>query len=680
VTRPTMTRVRSRWAGLLAALAPALALAAPPPADTVLLGGRIYTSATPEFAEALAVRDGRLVYVGSGQGARAFVGPKTRVERLNGRLVIPGLVDAHSHPVDTLDLDVCDLASKPMSLRELSAFVRQCRERFAVGPGQRLLVHQWNYSSGNQPDIDFPTLRDSLDQAASDCEVQLLGNDAHHGAFNSLALSHARDLQGQVVGISAATLAGGLSGYRAFIGVDAHGAPDGQVNEDARYLINPRSMVYIEFDKAMADPVRIARHYNSAGITTLMDAMVPADGLPLWDKLYASGAMTLRATLAQFHDPSHTLTADGQVDYDGMVARAVAVRARYERNPQLHADFIKLFADGVVEGNPYSVPPTLGNAAMLAPYLQPVFTTDSAGHATVSGYVDTASAICGDVRAHPEKYDSVADSAAFAHAQGYYPGQCQVSSGRLQHERSVELEYVKRMHLEGFNLHIHVIGDRALRTALDAIEAARAADGNSRTRDSLAHVQFAAPEDVARIGRDRLTVAYTYSWAIVDPDYDMTVVPFLQEVHGNSHEGLYPPGGYYEAHTYPVRSSMAAGATLVAGSDAPVGTRDPQPFVNMAVAVTRHLAGQPTLNPGERISIRDVLAAYTLNGARFLGWDKETGSLAVGKSADFVVVDRDIVRLADTGHADDIADTRVLQTWFQGRRVYGAKPETPARK
>lgn len=642
------------------------------PADTVVLEARIQTSAVPAVAEALAVRAGRLVYVGSNRGARAWVGPKTRVLRMHGRTLIPGLVDAHTHPADSVDLDVCDLGGKPMTLRELSAFVRACRAHYRVAPGQRLRVHEWNYAAGNQPDAGYPTLRSALDQAGADVEIQLLGNDAHHGAFNSLALAHARNAQGAVVGISAATLAGELAGYRAWIGVDAGGEPDGQVNEDARYLVNPRSMTYIELDKVMADPAAVARHYNAAGITTLMDAMVPPEGFPFWDRLYASGHLTLRATLAQFHDPSHSLKPDGSVDYDGLVARAVAVRARYAGHPRLRADFIKLFADGVVEGNPLSVPPTLGNAAMLAPYLQPRFATDAAGQPTVTGYVDTGSATCVEVRAHPDTYSSTAQVAAFMQAQGFHPAQCQVSSGRLQHDRAVELEYVKRMHLAGFNLHIHAIGDRAVRTAVDAIEEARAADGNDRTHDSLAHLQFGAPEDIARIGRDHLYVAFTYSWAVVDPDYDMTVVPFVQPVQGNSYQARYPPGGFYEARSYPVRATRAAGATLVAGSDAPVGTRDPQPFVNMAAAVTRHLAGQPPLNPAQATSIDEVLAAYTLDGARFLGWDAETGSLEAGKSADFVVLDRDIMSLAAAGHADDIAGTRVLETWFMGRRVYRA--------
>src|SRR6185437_4784846 len=169
-------------------------------------------------------------------------------------------------------------------------------------------------------------------------------------------------------------------------------------------------------------------------------------------------------------------------------------------------------------------------------------------------------------------------------------------------------------------------------------------------------------------------LAYTYSWMNVDLDYDMTVIPFLQKVSGNSYESRYPPGGFYETNSYPVRSTLQAGAILVAGSDAPVNSRDPRPFVNMAAAVTRHAAAEPVLNPNQRISIRDVLSAYTISGARFLGWDKEIGSLEPGKSADFVILDRDILALADEGHADDIVGARAIETWFRGMRVYKAKP------
>jgi predicted amidohydrolase YtcJ len=245
-----------------------------------------------------------------------------------------------------------------------------------------------------------------------------------------------------------------------------------------------------------------------------------------------------------------------------------------------------------------------------------------------------------------------------------------VSDGQLYHSREVILEFVKRFHLAGFALHIHVIGDRAARTAIDALEAAQAAGGADLGRDGLAHLQLAHPDDVVRIGRDHLHVAFTYSWAYTDAEYDLMVTPFLEQVAGITIAELVAPGSYYYANGYPVRAVRDAGGIVVAGSDAPVDTRDPRPFINMAKAVTRRRNGLPPLNAGQSISIRDAIDSYTISGARFLGWGAESGSLERGKSADFVVLDRDILGLADQGRVQDVENTRVLETWFLGKPVF----------
>jgi predicted amidohydrolase YtcJ len=149
------------------------------------------------------------------------------------------------------------------------------------------------------------------------------------------------------------------------------------------------------------------------------------------------------------------------------------------------------------------------------------------------------------------------------------------------------------------------------------------------------------------------------------------VIPFFQKVTGNSYEALHPAGSYYEANTYPVRAIKTAGGILAAGSDAPVETRDPRPFVNMTRALTRSYPGKPPLSPQQSISIRDVIDAYTINGAHMLNL-QDAGSLEAGKSADFIVLDRDILALADHGTAEEIAATRVLEPWFRGKQVYAA--------
>src|SRR5271154_5077081 len=207
------------------------------PADLVLTNARIYTADRERsMAEALAVKGGKIVFVGSAADASSWVGPKTTVERLDGKLVLPGLIDSHIHPLDIVDLDVCNLDSRAQkTLRDLSAFVRACALRYRLPKGKWLMVYQWNYTNGNQPDAEFPTLRAALDQATSDNPVELFGNDGHHGAFNSTALAMAKNKSGTVVGFSKATIAEDFAEWRKLIGVDDKGEPNGAVNEDARY-------------------------------------------------------------------------------------------------------------------------------------------------------------------------------------------------------------------------------------------------------------------------------------------------------------------------------------------------------------------------------------------------------------------------------------------------------------
>ncbi len=643
-------------------------------ADIVITNARIYTAtAIRESAHALAILNDRIVFVGTQKDALQWVGPKTVVKHLDGRRVLPGLIDAHLHALDIVDLDFCDLKSEPHTLREISAIARACLDRYQTPAGSRLVIHQWNYTVGNQPDAEYPSLRAALDKASAEHQIELLGNDGHHGAFNSLALASAKNADGKVVGLSKATLNREFAAYRKVVGVDDRGEPNGAVNEDARYLIDVHAMLNSDLAEVAKAPERVAQRLNSVGITGIMDAMASADSLPIYDALQARGQFTMRAVLAQFYDPQRFKRDNGRVDFDAMVAAATAVRTRYAKNELIRADVVKLFADGVLEGNPLAVPPTLPNAASLRPYLQPNFASDKDGTPTVTGYVDTGSPACVQERIDAPKYEDAALAAAFKAEHGFYPTQCTISDGQLQHERVVILEFARRFHAAGFNLHIHAIGDRAVRTAVDAIEAARAANGDATTRDSLAHVQLAHPDDVARIGRNHLFVAFTYAWTYTDTGYDMTVIPFIDKVNGNAYASLHRPDGYYDANAYPVKSVKDAGGILTAGSDAPVDTRDPRPFVNISHALTRRGGGAPALNPKQIISIQEAIDAYSINGARMLGIDKDAGSIEVGKSADFIVLDRDIVKLAAAGKAEDIAKTKVLETWFKGRPVYSAR-------
>ncbi len=632
--------------------------------DLVVLSTKIVTSdpAHPS-AQAFAVTHGRFTYVGNAAGALKLVGAATRVVRLGDRRVLPGLVDAHIHPLGIVDLDECDLESKARNLAEIASIVRDCVARYHLKPGEWLNVQQWNYTNGNQPDAEHPTLRAALDKGAPANPVQLLGNDGHHGAFNSPALALAATPDGKRIGLNRATLAGPFARLRELIGVDASGEPSGGVNESARAAMGKSALAIADVAAIMKAPGRVTRRLNSAGITAFLDAAAEPESFAVYDALEARGQLTAHASLAQFYDPDVIAKPDGMPDYGRIVADAVHWRDHYAHDPLIRADTVKLFADGVMEGNPLAVPPTLPNSPSLTPYLQPVFGRDANGRATFAGrYVDPAGPACTAALATPP------DPAVFMRANGFHPAQCVTGSGRLQHPRPVIMEFVRRMHAAGLTLHIHAISDAAVRTAVDALEAARAGEApGARRPDTLAHLQLVHPADIARIGRDRLFLAMTYSWTYTDPEYDLSVVPFVQRATGDGYDALHTPDSYYERHAYPTGSLKAAGATLVAGSDAPVFTRDPQPFVNMMGAVTRATGGTPALGPvSERLTVADAIRAYTLDGARSLGREADFGSISVGKSADFIVIDADPFTI-DPSRLDKV---HVCQTWFQGRLVY----------
>lgn len=638
-------------------------------ADLILRNGYVYTvDGQRSVVEAVAVRDGLIAALGTNAALAVMEGPGTQVIDLAGRMVLPGLHDTHIHIFGIVEPDVCSFASQAMSLQEMVPFLQQCVRRYELAAGEWLAVDMWNFSEGNQISAELPSLRAALDAVSTDHPIILWGNDGHHGAANSRALEMAVDAHGNAVGLSAATLATVFADYRDIVGVDANGEPNGELNEHARGLVGsgPRR------DPAVLGAMlpQIGEQLALNGITSVQDAALAPAFLPYLAEFEASGAMRFRIRVVNRLEPADYQDAlTGEVRIGQMLEDLEAARARFAGHELIHANAVKIFADGVIEGNPYADPPSLPNAAVLEAYRQPRFRYDPvAGALDVVGYVDTASALCEETRGNKARYDDPQARETFRSEHGFHPAQCSVSYGVLADAEDFMMDYVRQLDAAGFTIHIHVIGDRAVRAAVDALAQVIEPGSGNPQRHALAHAQVVHPDDQRRIGELGLYVAWTYAWALTNPEYDLTVMPFIGDVTAPG--GIYDPTSYRIQNSYPVRSTMAMGAIPTGGSDAPVDDRSPRPFVNMAIGVTRRGLDGNVLNESQAIDIHQMIAAYTINGAHALEQEAITGSIEVGKKADMAVLDRNIVELYESGHGYDIAETQVDMTLFDGKVIY----------
>jgi len=638
------------------------------PADLVLRNGFIYTvDADRSVAQAVAIRGNQIVFVGDDDDAEDFFGPATEVRDLGGKMLLPGLHDVHIHAARIVKTDSCDLESQPRALDEFVPFLSACLRRYAVPEGEWLWALQWNFATGNQPSQRYPTMRAALDAVSTRHPIVLFGNDGHHTAVNSAALARAKNSAGETVGLSADSLLSTFASYRDLVGVDEAGEPNGYLTEYAIDLMDPPTRLEMQdYDATMPE---VAKLLARSGITSIQEASTETAMLPFYQRLEANGKMTFRMRAALFKEfPKGNAALEV---LPKTVEEFEAIRALYKDSALIHPDAVKIYVDGVIEGNPLASPPTLPNAAVIRNYRQPIFEIDpETQQVDVDEYVDLESTECVEYRSHPLAYGSNDAKRRFEEANGILPKQCEKSYGLLEHSEEFVHAFVRQMEAAGFAVHAHAIGDRAVRVAIDAFEASRAANGPPAHPQSIAHAQLIHPDDQQRIARLGIYMAFTYAWIGPDIGYDMSVIPFIDEVDGV--DDLYNPRHYAVQNTYPAGAIQRRGGMLVAGSDAPVDTRDPRPFVNIRQAVTRQTA-VGTFNAAQRIDIRDAIAAYTINGARLLGQDDRLGSIEVGKIADLIALDRNLVELAEEGQAESIGNTHVTLTIFDGKVVYDAE-------
>ncbi|HEY7485091.1 MAG TPA: amidohydrolase [Streptosporangiaceae bacterium] len=254
--------------------------------------------------------------------------------------------------------------------------------------------------------------------------------------------------------------------------------------------------------------------------------------------------------------------------------------------------------------------------------------------------------------------DGVAENYTAGMIEPYLDGcGCQTTNRGLSHVDPAALrEYVTALDGQGFQVHLHAIGDRAVREALDAIEAARDHNGPGDRRHHIAHLQVVHPDDIRRFASLDVAANMQALWAAHEPQMDELTIPFL--------------GPERAGRQYPFAALRATGAVLAAGSDWAVSSANPWWGIHVAVnRIAPPGQGPPgagPLLPGQALHLGTALAAYTIGSAYVNHLDRETGTIEPGKLADLALLDRDPF----AGPVEEIHATTVLQTFVGGERVY----------
>ncbi len=547
-----------------------IAGAGEPPADLVLLHGKIHTQDTRRsVVQALALRGNTIVAAGTDQAVSALKGPKTQTIDLAGRTVLPGIIDAHTHPAESAqDAGKCSLEDKSLTPAEIKARVAVCLKD---NPGD---PHAW-FEVIQAVTAGLTLSRHDLDAMLRDRPMILSGSDGHTAWVNSAALKAAH--------ISAAT----RDPFAGRIERDAAGNPTGTLRDAAINMAWAAKPV-ARLDQAAALLDKAFTAMRATGITTVQDADVGDRYMQIYKRLYDTHRLNMRVrgsfTLKDLTEPAKTL-----------IDRAIRFRTKWAVDPEfLRADAVKIFADGVIEYPSQT-------AALIEPYL------DAQGHPTTN------------------------------RGPSYYT---QDNLNRI----------VGAADAAGFTVHIHAIGDRAVRGALDAFAYSRQLHGQLDNRDQIAHLELIEPEDFPRFRQLGVIANFQLLWAQRDS--------YIQET-------LQYLGPQRSKYLYPAGSLKRAGALIAGGSDWSVSSFNA--FEAMEHAITRSEGrGKEPLLPDEAIGLQYVVDAYTINAAFALKQERTTGSLEPGKRGDFIVLDRDIFVIDPF----NLHETRVLATYLDGREVY----------
>jgi predicted amidohydrolase YtcJ len=546
--------------------------------DFILHHGRIVT-VDREFsiAQAIAVSGGRLVAVGTNDDVIKLGGAKTARIDLRGKMVLPGLIDSHTHPTDACMTEFDHPVPDMETIGDVLAYIRARAQ--VLGPGQWVVVRQIFITRLKEQ--RYPT-RDELDHAAPvNPVIFATGPDA---SLNSLAL--------KLSGIDQKFV---LEGPGKVERSPLTGEPTGILRNCTRYIKVPPPKSQPNENEIERWLIALLQDYNSVGITSIIDRDAYPPAIDRYQRMSAAGALSVRIGIS--HHVDNLAPIEQIVEEIGRVGRHPLL----SKGLRLRIVGIKTYLDGGM---------LTGSAFMRAPWgVSSIYAIDDASYRGVRF---------------------------------------------IPHDRLVKM--VQAATNAGLQFTAHSVGDGAVDALLDAYEEVNRQIPVAPRRPCITHSNFMSREAIQRAARLGVVVDMQPAWLFLD-------APTLTAQFGNDRMRFFQP----------LKSLFAAGVVVGGGSDhmqkiGSLRSINPyNPFLAMEVAVTRRAkTGGAPIHPEEALVREQAIRFYTINNARLLFLEDQIGSLEVGKRADFVVIDRDLLTCPET----EIRATRVLETFLDGKRVY----------
>ena len=552
-----MKQIQSLFCIVAIMLAPTFASAQQEPADTVAINGKIYTcNADQEWAEAIAIRGTDIVYVGDSEGAKAFVGAKTKVGDLKGKLVLPGLVSGHEHPLMTamaataLYIEYSEDADK--MLKAVADYIKEKPD-----------APRWSFGGSYEGRVEI--YKEDIDKITT--EPFLMMAASGHGAWvNSAAL--------EAVSITKETKAP-VDGVER--GPD--GTPNGYLSTSAAAMYVLVKLDLVKKEAVMEKLPEVIAMYNGYGLTAVHDVAVPCGAeLPIYEaasEMEKQGKLTLR------------------ISASAMAQRTIhledAFKILEEEGPKYQSELFTLNTLKIHGGSPdgYSSP-------LLEPYSD-----------------------------RPDY------------------------SGPVIFPYDVRLKATMKAANLGYHIHTHVMGDKAVREALDSFEAVRKA-GYDKVRLSTGHSTMVHPDDQPRYVKLNVTCNIFAAKNSVPDETNLSRI-----------------GPERLKYWLPNQDLIKYGTRLSMSADAPTAPLDP--WQQIEVAMLRKMPDQTEqLHPEQGLTLEQVIEAYTMGAAYQMGWEETIGSLEVGKRADLVVVSQDLFEIDPS----EIHKSSAILTMLGGQVVH----------